>query len=162
MKKWTFLCNVIFSLILVSGCSTTDYYQPQQSIKLTLNEFKLDSYNGEWIPLVNAKSANVQNLNLSLVLPENYKLLNSAGPYARIFTEDFTVDIIQPITDLNESYSIGQMIVADDLFVLLKIFYCQEEGEGLCITKDVLFEVILDSSLPAADLHINYLVPGEK
>ena len=153
---------VITSFIL--GCvSATDQLR-SESLKSDISEeeafyFDFDSFMGEKIVLEEKHSAQITKLNLKITLPDQYQLLPKANPTARLFTKEQDLLKTIPITETMSSSPINEIIVSETLYAQLSLFYCRDAPKGLCIIKEVLFEIPIDKQLSPSDLELSYTVP---
>jgi len=125
---------------LLFGCVSSDTAFYERGINL-------DEFFGEKITLKENHSTQINNLNLRIYLPDQYKLLFKANPKVELFTKE---ELVQSLGIVNavSTFELNETIVADFLFLKLSLFYCKEGKQGLCISKKVLFEVPLVRNCP--------------
>jgi len=102
----------------------------------------------------NIKAARAVRLNLAL--PSGYKLNDLAPNQMRIFTEDGAYLIEQNInaTDILTEITIPENY--NKLYAEVAIYYCRKDDEGLCLIKDVLFEINNSSTRKLNSINLSY------
>jgi len=138
----------------VSTLQIRDEKPKEQNIVFDFNNFI-----GDKVILDRKQAAAIQNLNLSLDLPKEHKILAKANPFIRLFTKDGTILKTLDIKENMDSYYVDQDIMSDTLYAEMVLYYCREGKEALCLVRNVLFQIPLDRGLQSSNLDLSYKVP---
>ncbi len=133
---------------------------PSPGEKLEAGEMTAGKHFAEKIRLQCPQSADISDIHLQLEFPEGYELLIKAKPYLRIFTADGQIDDKLDITSLTPSFKIAQEVPSDMLYAELNLYYCKHGDEGLCLIRNILFEIPLQKSNQPRQLKLAYSVPA--
>lgn len=104
----------------------------------------------------NFKSAKILQLNLKL--PKGYKLNELAPNQIRIFTADgayvvedsITSPVVKTKIDIPENY--------DKLYAELAVYYCRKDNEGLCLIKNILYEINHSEKRKNGQIRLDYVL----
>lgn len=150
------LIKVIFFCLVLSVFTSCSYAQNMEEG----SELLLDTENfvGEWIKVKRTYSSHIKSINLFINLPENHKLLAKARPYLRVFTPNGMLQEF-PLQNLDDSYIFNQWILENTAYFELALYYCADTKEGLCLIKNIVFEVNLNGSLEPENINLSYDIP---
>ncbi len=118
---------------------------------------EIDNYLGERIKVSQQAPLKIKTLNLSIKFPPNHKIAEEAKPQLKLFTLKQLIgnySITAPKTHL----AINRRIKTDKLYVDMALFYCREGQQGMCLFKNVLFEISVDKEVKEGDLELRYEV----
>ncbi len=122
--------------------------------------FDAENFFGQRIAFQGIKSAQVRTIRLVLQFPRGYKMLFHAKPSMKLFTKEgvFLKEFL--IKKNSDSFLLNQKISSEQLYAQIGLYYCKEGDEGMCLLKNLLFEISLDKNLPADDIFLTYTVKG--
>ncbi|HEX3072811.1 MAG TPA: thioredoxin-like domain-containing protein [Ignavibacteriales bacterium] len=115
--------------------------------------FDINDYHGEVVKVDGVNFDNLEKINFEVKLPEGYKINEVAESGVRIFTADGSLNL----DAIFEDNSINQEIdaaAAETIYAEAVIYYCREGNEGLCMIKDVLFEIDNDPGSTSKEANI--------
>jgi len=100
----------------------------------------------------------IENLIIDIQLPEKHKLLLKAKSNIQLITKNQGLIEVYPINTVKQSFKVNQSIENHTLFAQMDLYYCREGIEGLCLIKNILFEIPIDKTVSNKDLNIRYKV----
>ena len=156
---------LFFGLNFILSALSLSCAQTSKTLNLTSRQdtfIDLDHFRGDKIALHGEHSSQIKNIHLKLELPDGHKILIDAGSSLRIFFKEGRASGTFPLHDLDENFVINEKFSDDKIFAELILYYCREGERGLCLMRNVLFEITLDGALPPEDLSIHYAVPETK
>ncbi|MGE5402445.1 MAG: hypothetical protein ACM3S2_18775, partial [Ignavibacteriales bacterium] len=122
--------------------------------------FNKNNFNGEKKIINGVNLRALKNISLSLTLQKDYELNPQAPSQIRIFSEDGSINLNQKITAVNTSINAGSLAGKDKLYAEMVIYYCKEGSEGLCLIKDVLFELNNSDQNGTTAVNLSYDLPA--
>lgn len=123
--------------------------------------FSMKDFHGEKEVLDGVNISDLKNVSLNLSFQDNYKLNAEAPGRIRLFSENGKVNIDKSITSAKVEFDPKSLKEADKLYAEMVVYYCKEGNEGLCLVKDVLFEI--NNNEKGKDrLEIYYSLAGAK
>ena len=123
--------------------------------------FNPDAFFGERIDVGGTKSARINSIRLILQFPRDHKMLFHAKPSMKLFTQEGKFIKEFPIRKNSSSFTLNKRIPSEKLYCEVELYYCREGSEGMCLLKNLLFEIKLDKNLPADDIFLAYTVSAE-
>ena len=120
--------------------------------------FDPDHFFGQRIAFQGTKSANVRTIRLVLQFPRGYKMFFHAKPSMKLFTKEGVFIKEFPIEKNSDSYPFDEGIPSEQLYAQIGLYYCKEGEEGMCLLKNLLFEITLDKNLSADDIFLTYTI----
>ena len=151
-------------LFLLLGCSSTKSPSTHSiaEIKPPAQEtffYDFDHFFGDKVALQD-KSNHIKQLYIKLNFPPKHKFISETKSRIRLFTKDKLIDTFF-IDQNEEAFTIEKKIEADKVYAELNLYYCREGAQGLCLMKNVLYEISLNPNLSPNDLTLNYTIPDE-
>lgn len=122
---------------IVSTLELTNLEKLEKAETLDLANFRGDKIRSESI----APTAN--QLKFKFVIPETYKLNDLAPSQIRLFSEDGKLIESQPVKNLEQTLGIKE-ITSDKIYADIVLYYCQKGNEGLCLIKNLLYEIPIE------------------
>jgi sugar lactone lactonase YvrE len=126
--------------------------------KPSVTKFNLNKFKGERIRLP-ARGA-INQFVLNLRLDKEYQLLKPTQSSIRVYNENLAFLTKTKIEEENTTLDLSQND-PNVAFIELTIFYCRHGKEGLCLIKNVLFEIPINGE-PSSDLNLEYNLPSGK
>jgi hypothetical protein len=123
--------------------------------------FNFDQFIGDRIVLPEYHSSTISDFTVDVTFPPQHMLLPKAKPYARLFTKDNKLLKTLTITGEHNSITVDTTLEEEMIYAEVSLFYCRVGEQGICLMRNLLFEVYLDPQLPAENLTINYIVPDD-
>lgn len=126
--------------------------------------FNAKEFKGDKEVLDGVNLSKLRKLVLKLSFAANYGLNHEAPSKLRIFSEDGKVNIEKNITSPEMEIELtGLDGTAAKLYSEMVVYYCREGSEGLCLIKDVLFEINNAPGTREQDrLELNYSLAAAK
>jgi hypothetical protein len=120
-------------------------------------KFNIKDYKGEVVKAPKVNFSNLDSVSFELKLPEGYKINDLAESGVKIFTADGKVNVDGVFSGKKLSKKVEGVSSAGTLYAEVIVYYCREGNEGLCLIKDVLYEIDNDpaSSISQANIEIN-------
>lgn len=134
----------------VSTLELTNLEKLVRAETLDLADFRGDKIKSESI----APTAN--QLKFKFELPKNYKLNDLAPSQIRLFSKDGKLIKSQPIKNLEQTLEIKETL-SDKIYADISLYYCQKGNEGLCLIKNLLYEIPIDED-GTTDVELGYRV----
>ncbi len=116
---------------------------------------------GTKIVLRKKYSPNIRNLKLNLILPAGYQFLASANSQVKLFTKNRKLVKSFKISDLNADLVLNKSIVSESLSAEMMLYYCRQGDQGVCLIKNIIFEIPLDRQSDLNDIVLKYELPAE-
>ncbi|MGE5353336.1 MAG: thioredoxin-like domain-containing protein [Acidobacteriota bacterium] len=123
--------------------------------------FNEKEFNGDKEVLSGVNISKLKTMSLNLSFQNNYELNHEAPSKIRIFSPDGKVNLEKSITSPKTEIDLSGLNGVDKLYSEMVVYYCKEGNEGLCLIKDVLFE-INNSPEGKEQLDINYNLSAAK
>jgi DNA-binding beta-propeller fold protein YncE len=123
--------------------------------------FNEKEFQGDKEVLSGVNLSRLKGVSLSLSFQNNYGLNHDAPSKIRIFSRDGKVNVEKSITSPKTEIDLPGLNGVDKLYSEMVVYYCKEGNEGLCLIKDVLFE-INNSPEGKEQLDINYSLAAAK
>ncbi|MDP4175856.1 MAG: thioredoxin-like domain-containing protein [Bacteroidota bacterium] len=120
--------------------------------------FNKSDFKGETKIVNDVNLAMLKNINLNLTLPAGYHLNSLAPSELKVFSKDGKINIGKKITSNNIMLDLENPGHIDKLYAEMVVYYCREGNEGLCLIKDVLYEINNSSSSKQEDLKLDYAI----
>ncbi|HEX2869200.1 MAG TPA: NHL repeat-containing protein [Ignavibacteriales bacterium] len=123
--------------------------------------FNEKDFHGDKEVLSGVNLSKLKAINLNLSFQNNYGLNHEAPSKIRIFSKDGKINLEKNITSPKMKIDLAGLNGTDKLYSEMVVYYCKEGNEGLCLIKDVLFEI--NNSPEGRDrLEINYNLAAAK
>ncbi len=150
LSWFKFLVVAIFVLVINSGTSLPVVFAQRVG--------------AEKITLDTPHSYNIRKFNLTINLPSGYQLVNIADPHVLLHTKGSGLLRQFSLTAGKNSFVLNERVDANILYAELMLYYCtpKQQQKGICITKNVIFEIPLDTKLKPANLDLSYTIPEAK
>jgi DNA-binding beta-propeller fold protein YncE len=103
--------------------------------------FNEKDFNGDKEVLSGVNLSKLKTISLNLAFQNNYGLNHEAPSKIRIFSADGKVNLEKNITSPKTEVELAGLNGQDRLYSEVVVYYCKEGNEGLCLIKDVLFEI---------------------
>lgn len=116
--------------------------------------FDINDYTGEIVKVGGVNFENLEQINFEVKFHEGYKINDIAESGVRIFTADGSLNLDAIFDDNTISKEINGAAVAETIYAEAVIYYCREGNEGLCMIKDVLFEIKNDPESSSKEANI--------
>lgn len=117
--------------------------------------FNEKEFNGDKEVVNGVNLSKLKTISLKLSFQNNYGLNSEAPSKIRIFSRDGKVNVEKNITSPKTEIELSGLNGTDKLYSEMVVYYCKEGNEGLCLIKDVLFE-INNSPEGREHLELNY------
>ena len=143
----------IFFLGTIFLCIKFSYAIPFQQ---DTNQFQ-----GERIKIEPPRSNRIGQLIVTLKLPEGYELFRNANSHLKVFSADGKYSRQDKIFELKSNFPVYQEIHGDKLYVELILNYCKHGKDGMCLLKNILFEIPLVTKMNGEfieeDIQLDYV-----
>ena len=128
----------------------------------TASEVAASSVTQARIFLPQTYSQKVRRLHFKLSLPKDYRLLPKAGSEIVLTSLDGQFKKNFLIRRLNSAFHVNETFHVDRLRMDANIFYCKKGNKGLCLMKNVAFDVplVVKEQNTPEDIQIDYVLPG--
>lgn len=120
--------------------------------------FNKDEFRGERKEVNEINIGMLKTIDLKITLPDGYHLNPLAPSEVKVFSEDGKVNIDKKITTSDIKVDINNVSKADKLYAEMVVYYCREGNEGLCLIKDVLYEINNSENAKGSSLKLDYVV----
>lgn len=141
-------------ILLIFLGSSFAYSQPLCEIPPATSE----QFFGDHVYIQHTFSSRIGRLKFSVVLPEGFQLLSKAGSTLKILDSDKKTVAQFPIKALQSSWKLNRVFGPDKFYVRVLLHYCRKGKAGVCLIKDVLFEIPLNSKTNLEDVALDYKV----
>ncbi len=150
MKK---LCIFLWVLILIFPITI------QANSQKTL--FDPSQFFGERLKLADPISRKVNQINLNLGFPLGYKLIDETPSKLKVYTQ--VGEKIAEFSFKKESalFKLNKTIKSNGLWIEVSLYYCKQTDTGLCLMRNVLYEVPLEFKKKKENIHLKYTLPDE-
>ncbi|OGX30998.1 MAG: hypothetical protein A2787_02660 [Omnitrophica WOR_2 bacterium RIFCSPHIGHO2_01_FULL_48_9] len=122
-----------------------------------------NKWNGTKVKISQPQAARINQIIVDVKFPPQHELLTDVTPkpHLRLYNSAGKQLAAFDLTGPSQKFKFKRQIKSDKLFAELTLFYCKTGDQGLCLMKNVLFEVSLDKKLPQQDLTLNFEVKDE-
>jgi len=143
---------IVLSLFLTVGLSFMDQRGLEEPVTA-------DSFPDLEIISLDPHSAYINTLILQLQFPQHYELLATAPSKIEVYGEKQGLMDTYPVTSALTRISLNRVMFPANIYLKLKLYYCRKTEQGLCLIKDVVFQVPIVRFRQPEDLNILYIVP---
>lgn len=127
--------------------------------KLTRKElFEREKFKGDIVQISNVNLNRLRGIELKLSLPDGYKLNPLAPNHIKIYSPAGEQLSTEKIEKLKTKISFGHPFFQSRLYAEAVVYYCMEDNEGLCLIKDILFELNHSTENKNEGIEITYQV----
>lgn len=123
--------------------------------------FNRQDFKGEVVEINDVDLSSLDKIEVKFRLPVGYKVNTAAPNQMRLFTEDGNVSISHNISEPEFSLDIKKLSSRKKIFAEAVVYYCRKDNEGVCLIKDILYE-INSSRGGRGSLVITYNLPEAK
>lgn len=102
--------------------------------------FNRDQYNGEIKTITEVNPKTLKQLQVSLELPDHFKINPLASSQIRIFMQNGELNQTKEIKSTDFNTTIDKQATSSPLYAEMVLYYCRDDNEGLCYIKNLLFE----------------------
>jgi hypothetical protein len=116
---------------------------------------------GDHIVIKQNVSQKLKEIRVNVIFPTQYKLLDEAKSHVEIFTEhavikEADIDTFPAVIKLKDK------ITEPYFMVKLLIYYCRYDETGMCLKKEVLYDITTSKRSSLKKLNLDYQIQPDK
>src|SRR5689334_1904779 len=134
MNRRTFL--LILILILGASCKTTS-----SAVLPGTQAPRFDDKLAKRVVIEEPVSPQVNSLHLQLKMEDKLQILPDAAPFIALYSEDNNFVKKFTIEHGDEDFIVNEEFKGQKLLAKMALYYCEEGNLGLCLMKNVIFEI---------------------
>jgi hypothetical protein len=142
MKKILFVISFLFL------CTSKIHAQPADFV-------------GDHIVIKQNVSQKLKEIRLNVIFPPQYKLLDEAKSHVEIMTEHAVIKAVD-VEKFPAVIKLKQKITEPYFMVKLLIYYCKDDETGMCLKKEVLYDITTSKRASLKTLNLDYQIQADK